>query len=252
VAFGPLGLAMMGQGMSAHQTLDRLLAGDKGREHRQVGLVDARGNPAVFTGAACGEWAGSLTGAHYAVQGNILVSRATVEAMALAYERSKGKLSHRLVDALAAGQKAGGDRRGRQAAALLVVGEEGAYGEHDDRCVDLRVDDAPHPIERLQELLELHRLVFEPPYPEDWVEVKGHIGRQLQRILRRVGMYDGPITGAADQRTLRGLGVLIERENLGGRFQESEGLVDRQAVAFLLHRYAAPDRERRGDRRSAH
>jgi uncharacterized Ntn-hydrolase superfamily protein len=123
------------------------------------------------------------------------------------------------------------------------VGEKGAYGERDDRCVDLRVDDALHPIERLKALLDLHCLVFEPPCADDWVEVEGPIGRQLQLILRRVGTYDGPITGDADRRALRALGALIESENLTSRFQESEGFIDRQAAAFLLKRFGPPDRE---------
>lgn len=241
VSFGPRGLAMMSEGMGAQETLESLLASDDEREHRQVGLVDAQGTPAVFTGTACQKWAGYLTGVHYAVQGNILVGAATVEAMALAYESSRGELAHRLMAALIAGQKAGGDRRGRQAAALLVVGQKGAYGGCDDRCVDLRVDDAPRPIERLEALLELHHLVFDAPGQDDWVEVAGPIGRQLQGILRRVGTYDGPITGDANQRTLRALGALIDRENLGSRYRERDGLIDRQAAAFLLKRFRPVD-----------
>ena len=236
VAFGPLGLEMLSKGMGAEETLDRLLSGDAGRDERQVGLIDAHGTPAVFTGVACQKWAGSLTGAHYAVQGNILVSGATVEAMADAFERSDGELSHRLVTALSAGQRAGGDRRGRQAAALLVVGKEGVYGGDDDRCVDLRVDDAPRPIERLRELLELHSLVFQRPSADDWVAVQGQIGRQFQSILRRAGRYEGPITGDADSYTLHALSALMAAENMAGRFRESQGLIDRRAAAFLLER----------------
>jgi uncharacterized Ntn-hydrolase superfamily protein len=163
--------------------------------------------------------------------------------MARAYEDSQGALSRRLVAALIAGQRAGGDRRGRQAAALLVVGGQSVYGARDDRCVDLRVDDAPHPIERLEALLELHHLIFDPPRPDDWVEVKGPTCRQLQRILRCDGTYDGPATGDADPRTLRALGVLVESENLSERFQEREGLIDRQAAAFLLRKFGPPDRD---------
>ncbi len=244
VSFGPLGLGMMGEGMEAEETLERLLAGDPGREERQVGLIDAQGTPAVFTGGACQAWAGSLTGAHYAVQGNVLVSADTVEAMAEAFEQSEGALSHRMVAALSAGQRAGGDRRGRQAAALLVVGEEGVYGGRDDRCVDLRVDDAPRPIEQLQALLELHCLVFGQPCPGDWVAVQGQIGLEFERILHDAGAYDGPVTGEANPRLLRALGDLIEEENMEARFREREGLIDKRAATFLLKKLG---RGRHGD-----
>jgi len=161
--FGPEGLALMEGGASAPQALDQLVAGDQGRARRQVGVVDARGRAATFTGEECQLWAGGLTGRHYAAQGNILVGSATVEAMAEAFEASQGDLVDRLVSALAAGQAAGGDRRGQQSAALLVVREGGGYGGYNDRAIDLRVDDDPAPIDRLQGLLDLHRLHFQPP-----------------------------------------------------------------------------------------
>ena len=149
-SFGPDGLALMAQGLSAQDALDRLVAGDEGRARRQVGLVDAQGRAATFTGDECHDWAGGFTGTHYAVQGNILVSGATVEAMAKGFEEAGGELADRLVTSLAAGQAAGGDRRGQQSAAVLVVRPEGGYGGFNDRYLDLRVDDDPAPIERLK------------------------------------------------------------------------------------------------------
>jgi uncharacterized Ntn-hydrolase superfamily protein len=224
---------MMAEGLSAQETLDRLLASDDGGEQRQVGLVDAQGNPATFTGAKCLEWAGALTGTHYTVQGNILVSRATVEAMAKAFEDSEGELADRLVASLAAGQKAGGDRRGQQAAALLVVRQKGGYGGLDDRYVDLRVDDAPQPIEQLKVLLDLHHLYFKSPAADDWMTIEGELCQELQRILTYARQYDGPITGYYDERTRRALSTAIGMENLEGRFRETEGMIDKQVVALL-------------------
>ena len=239
VSYGPRGLAMMAEGLSAQETLDRLLASDDDREHRQVGLVDAQGNPATFTGAKCPEWAGALMGTNYTVQGNILVSGATVEAMAKSFEDSEGELADRLVASLAAGQKAGGDRRGQQAAALLVVREEGGYGGLDDCYIDLRVDDAPQPIEQLKALLDLHHLYFKSPATDDWMMIEGELCQELQRIVKYAGHYDGPITGYYDERTRRALGALIGMENLEGRFRETEGMIDKE-VAALLHKKFGP------------
>jgi uncharacterized Ntn-hydrolase superfamily protein len=238
--FGPRGLAMMGEGVSAPEALERLLAEDGEREHRQVGLIDMRGEPALFTGGECMDWAGGLRGTNYAVQGNLLVDGATVEAMAAAFEESAGELADRLVAALAAGQRAGGDRRGQQAAALLVVRENGGYGG-DDRYVDLRVDDAAQPIERLQALLDLHHMTFQAPGAEDWSVIEGQLCRDLQRVLRQAGQYEGPINGCYDERTRQALSGLICMENLTKRFRETEGLIDRQVAAFLGKRWGGAE-----------
>jgi uncharacterized Ntn-hydrolase superfamily protein len=237
VSFGPRGLSLMAQGLSAQETLDRLLATDEKRESRQVGLVDAQGATASFTGAECRSWAGSLCGRHYSVQGNLLFGVATLGAMARTFEEGTGQLADRLVASLAAGQQAGGDQRGQQAAALLVVRDTGSYGEDDDRYVDLRVDDAPHPIDQLQALLDLHHLLYIPPEPDDWASIEGELGRDLQRVLRRAGRYAGPVTGAYDKPTGQALASLMAMENLEEHFQEAEGLIDRRAVVMLLRRY---------------
>ena len=237
VSFGRRGLSLMGKGVSARETLDQLLATDDRRESRQVGLVDAQGATASFTGAECRSWAGSLCGTHYSVQGNLLHGADTLEAMARAFEDGAGELADRLVASLAAGQRAGGDRRGQQATALLVVRAQGSYGQDDDRYVDLRVDDAPQPIDQLQTLLGLHRLLYTPPEPDDWASVEGKVARDLQRVLRRTGHYAGPITGDYDKPTGQALVSLMATENLEVRFRETEGLIDRRAVAMLLRRY---------------
>jgi uncharacterized Ntn-hydrolase superfamily protein len=237
VSFGPQGLALLAQGADAQETLDQLIAADPGRDRRQVGLVDAHGGAATFTGAACHDWAGGITGTHYAAQGNILVSGATVEAMVASFEGSRGDLADRLVEALAAGQAAGGDRRGQQSAAVLVVRHEGGYGGYNDRYLDLRVDDDPRPIEKLKGLVELHHLFFRPPEPGEMVPVEGEMARELQRILRRSGFYDGPITGEYDVPTRQALSTLVGNENFEMRFDEEKGLISSQVVEILRQKF---------------
>lgn len=237
-AFGPQGLALMAQGLSAQEALDRLVAGDEGRARRQVGLVDAQGRAATFTGDECHDWAGGLTGTHYAAQGNILVGGATVEAMARTFEAAQGELADRLVTALAAGQAAGGDRRGQQSAAVLVVRPEGGYGGYNDRYLDLRVDDDPAPIERLKALVELHHLFFKPPAPGEMVAIEGELAREVQHILRRAGYYAGPITGEYDAPTRKATSDLIGNENFEERFDDEKGLISRQVMDALRQKFA--------------
>ncbi len=237
-SFGPEGLALMAHGLSAGEALDRLVAGDEGRARRQAGLVDAMGGAATFTGDECHAWAGGLTGRHYAVQGNILVSGATVEAMAKAFEAARGELADRLVAALAAGQAAGGDRRGQQSAAVLVVRAQGGYGGFNDRYLDLRVDDDPVPIERLQALVDLHHLYFKPPAPGEMVAIQGELAREVQRILHWAGFYDGPITGEYDPSTRKALSDLIGKENFEERFDEAGGLISSQVMDILRHKFS--------------
>jgi uncharacterized Ntn-hydrolase superfamily protein len=236
-SFGPHGLALMAKGLSAQQALEELIAHDEGRERRQVGLVDASGRAASYTGDGCHEWAGGLIGAHYAAQGNILVSAATVEAMARTFEDAGGELADRLVAALAAGQAAGGDRRGRQSAAVLVVREKGGYGGYNDRYLDLRVDDDPEPIVRLQALVDLHHLYFQPPAPGEMVAIEGELAGEVQQILRWAGFYDGPVTGEYDEPTQQALRDLIGNENFEERFDEEGGRISRQVMDILRDKF---------------
>jgi uncharacterized Ntn-hydrolase superfamily protein len=236
-SFGPHGLALMAQGLSAQEALDRLIAGDEGRAHRQVGLVDAQGRAATFTGGECHAWAGGLSRTHFAAQGNILVSSATVEAMVKTFEKAEGELADRLVTALAAGQAAGGDRRGRQSAAVLVVRPEGGYGGYDDRYLNLRVDDDPAPVERLKALVDLHHLFFKPPAPGEMVAIEGDLAREVQHILRWAGYYDGPTTGKYDAPTRKALSALIGNENFEERFDEEKGLISRQVMDVLRQKF---------------
>jgi uncharacterized Ntn-hydrolase superfamily protein len=214
------------------------LAADPGRDHRQVGIVDARGRAATFTGKACMDWAGGLTGKGYAVQGNILVSEATITAMAAGFEVARGELADRLVAALRAGQAAGGDRRGQQSAAVLVVKEKGGYAGFNDRYLDLRVDDSPQPIEQLQTLLELHHLYFKRPDPATLMPIDAALARELERLTRQAGLYSGPATTEYTPALQQALEKLFGVENLEERWQ-ADARIDPVALGHLQKAYPA-------------
>ena len=159
--YGPDGLALLRDGLPADEVARRLTEADDDRAHRQLGVVDGEGRGATYTGESCSEWAGGRVGASYAAQGNILVSEETVDALADRFEATAGEpLAQRLLDCLDAAQAAGGDRRGQQSAALLVVGPEQGYSGLSDTFVDLRVDDHERPLEELRRLFELHQHHF--------------------------------------------------------------------------------------------
>jgi uncharacterized Ntn-hydrolase superfamily protein len=188
--YGPDGLALLREGASAEETVERLTQADEGRDERQLGVVDAHGGSASFTGGGCFAWAGGRTGRDYAAQGNILVSEATVDALAELFEATPGRpLAERLIAALAAAQEAGGDRRGQQSAALLVVKKGGGYAGMSDVLIDLRVDDHPTPIGELERLYRLHQLYFGQTPKEEWVAVDGELGEEIEERLSRLG-YD--------------------------------------------------------------
>ncbi len=240
--FGPEGLAQMAQGRSAEETLAALLAEDPEREKRQVGLVDRQGRAAAFTGSECLPWAGHRVGDGFCCQGNLLVDERTLEAMAETFTGASGELADRLVAALLAGDRAGGDRRGRQSAAILVVREGGGYGGFNDRYMDLRVDDDPDPVARLKDLVELHHLYFGQPRPEDLLPIDAALAREIQRLLRRAGYYSGEITGVYDEATRRALETLFGIENLEERWQPGDR-IDRVAWTFLRRRFGMAEGE---------
>ncbi len=194
--YGPDGLALLREGLGAAEVVERLTAGDEGRDHRQLGVVDARGDGATYTGDACMDWAGGVAGPGFAAQGNILVSEETVAALVAAFATSAGlPLAERLIEALFAAQAAGGDRRGQQSAALLVVERDGGYAGLSDVLVDLRVDDHERPLEELRRLYDAHRLLFGKTPAEEWLDVDDDLAGELRERLARLG-YDGELEGA--------------------------------------------------------
>jgi uncharacterized Ntn-hydrolase superfamily protein len=194
--YGPEGLALLREGLSAEDVVERLTSADDGRDHRQVGMVDAEGRAATFTGSECYDWAGGRTGPGYAAQGNILVSAETVDAMAEAFERTEGKpLADRLLDCLDAAQAAGGDSRGQQSAALLVVEKDGGYANLSDVIFDLRVDDHERPLEELRRLYRLHVAIFGETPREEWLSVDEELAGELRERLAQLG-YEGELEEA--------------------------------------------------------
>jgi uncharacterized Ntn-hydrolase superfamily protein len=189
--YGPEGLALLREGLSAEDVVDRLTSADEERAHRQLGVVDAAGRGATYTGEDCLAWAGGRTGEGYAAQGNILVSGATVDALAETFESSAGKpLAERLLDCLDAAEAAGGDSRGRQSAALLVVERDGGYASLSDVLVDLRVDDHPDPLVELRRIYRMHDALFGSTPREQWLTVDEALRAELDDLLRRAGHAD--------------------------------------------------------------
>ncbi len=231
--YGPRGLDLMARGNTAGQTVEALVSADEDREHRQLGVVDARGQAATFTGSECFHWAGGVTGEHYAAQGNILVGKETVEAMASTYESTAGDLAARLLAALDAGQEAGGDSRGKQSAALLVVREGGGYGGDNDRVLDLRVDDHPDPIRELMRIRDLHTLYFGETRPEDIVAVDGDVRKEVTDALVRFGYIEE--SDAGDEALLDALSDFIRTENFEER-EQRRGYLDRAVLEYIKGR----------------
>jgi uncharacterized Ntn-hydrolase superfamily protein len=194
--YGPDGLALLREGLSADEVVERLTSVDDGREHRQLGVVDDKGRSASFTGVECHDWAGGRAGHGYAAQGNILVSGETVDAIAETFESSEGKpLEERLLDCLDAAQAAGGDSRGQQSAALLVVERDGGYASLSDIVFDLRVDDHQRPLEELRRLYGLHVAIFGQTPKDDWLPVDDELAAELGERLARLG-HEGELNDA--------------------------------------------------------
>jgi uncharacterized Ntn-hydrolase superfamily protein len=190
--YGPNGLELLRQGLSAQEVVDRLTSEDEGRDHRQLGVVDGQGRSASYTGSECMDWAGGRTGEGYAAQGNILVNKETVDALAETFESSSGPLAERLIDCLAAAQEAGGDSRGQQSSALLVVERDGGYARMSDVVVELRVEDHERPIEELRRIYKLHDEIFGKTPRRLWLDVDGELAGELRERLAKLG-YEGEL-----------------------------------------------------------
>jgi uncharacterized Ntn-hydrolase superfamily protein len=229
-AYGPQALELMAQGKSAEEVMELITKDDPDKEMRQVGLIDAEGNGATFTGTYCYDWAGGLTGKHFAAQGNILVDENTVKAMAETFESTEGSLAHRLLQAINAGQQAGGDSRGQQSAALLVVKEKGGYGGYNDRYIDLRVDDHPEPITELIRIYGLQQLYFAKAKPENVVAVEGEVRETVVQHLKRLDYLKGD--PADDEELYKALTAYIHTENFEEREQE-KGKIDLEVLEFM-------------------
>jgi len=229
--YGPAALAALADGLPPAEVAAALVGEDPGREDRQFGIVAADGRAVTFTGARCIGWAGGVAGPGFAAQGNCLAGAGVVDALVATFGATPGHLAGRLVAALRAGEAAGGDKRGRQSAALVIEKRGGGYAGFNDRYVDLRVDDHPAPVEELARLLELHQLYFFAPEPSDVLDVDAALGAELVRELARVGAleyaherFDGAARAA--------LVAFMHVENLENRVRD-DGRIDRQTLDYL-------------------
>lgn len=230
--YGELGLELLERGYTAEETLQALIALDPDHEERQVGIVDASGNGISYTGKNCFSYAGGLSGENFACQGNILANEETVLALKEVFLNSSGTIGERLVKALEAAQNAGGDKRGRQSAALLVVKEKGSYGGYNDRAIDLRVDDHPQPIKELQRLLQLHEMYFQKTKEEEKLPADHDYVERLQKALDKLGYYKGPVHGRFDEETRKSYEQFCGVENFEERMISGNWL-DKNVLAFL-------------------
>jgi uncharacterized Ntn-hydrolase superfamily protein len=232
--YGSDGLKLLGSD-AAPDVLKRLLSADAGRDRRQVGMVDMKGNAVGHTGDACIGWAGHKTGAGYACQGNCLAGEAVVFAMAQTFEAAEGPLYQRLFAALAAGDAAGGDRRGRQSAALKVLREGAGYQGLSDTVLDLRVDDAQNPVDEMRRLIDLHELYF---FTGDCprLTLDGDTLVTLRAVFRKAGRADNFASGWSAELGLA-LDNFIGCENLEERFDLKSRSIDRRALDHLVKLY---------------
>ncbi len=238
-SFGPRGLALLDNGASPDEAVAILTGTDPERDYRQLGIVDARGRSASFTGAKGFDWAGGRCAEHVAVQGNTLTGSAVVDAMLERFRATPGQpLVERLIAALEAGQAAGGDRRGQQSAAVKVVRAGGGYGGHDDRYVDISVYDHPSPIAELSRLYALHRLTYFRSEPEQLVAIDSALATELQALLRERGFLAGGTPGVFDADTRHALHDFMGWENYDERIRD-DGLIDLEVLADMRARHAA-------------
>lgn len=231
VEYGTHGLDLMAKGLPAKEALDELVQKDMNSAVRQVGMVDAKGTSASFTGSECHSWAGGLIGLHFACQGNILVDEKTIESMAYTFQHTEGDLAYRLLQALLAGEQAGGDSRGKQSASLLVVKEGAGYGGNHDRYIDLRVDDHPEPVLELIRIHDLHQLYFKKSAPQDILPIEDELKERLLTYLHTLGFL-AKDEKVSDSELFEALHHYQLIENFDERIQES-GFVDKLVVSFM-------------------
>lgn len=234
LAYGPEGLDLLAAGTDAAGVVTQLTAADEGRDDRQLGVVDASGRAATFTGSSCFDWAGGVAEDGFACQGNILTGPEVVDAMAGAFRATTGELAVRLLAALKAGDDAGGDRRGRQSAALYVAREGGGYGGGVDRAVDLRVDDHLTPVDELARLWRIHSLLFPRPESLEFVPIDGELAGEIRYLLSQLG-YDAGSGGGDepyDARLKDALYEYVGTENLEERWSD-DARVEKRVLEHL-------------------
>jgi uncharacterized Ntn-hydrolase superfamily protein len=243
VRYGIEGLRLLREGTGAPEVVRRLTSADPGRDERQLGVVDRNGIAAAFTGTKCMEWAGHEVGDGFTCQGNILFGPAVVRAMARAYETTPGDVIDRMIAALSAGQREGGDRRGMQSAALLLVKKGAGYGEG-ERWVDLRVDDHPSPIEELKRVFKLYDLtMLSREDPSTLVPIEGETAKALQHDLALLGYYSGRFTGTWDEASRAAFTRFLGEHNFENK--QRDDLKVWPSIVVYLRENAAAEAARR-------
>jgi len=230
--FGTKGLELLELGATPQEVMTIVSRDDPDLQDRQVGIVDTKGRSATFTGKKCFDWAGGRTGPDYAIQGNILVSEATVDAMEKAFLGTKGPLADRLLAAIKAGAEAGGDRRGRQSAALVVVRKGASYDAKSDRYIDISVYDAKDPIAEIFRLYDLQKIHFERSDPRDVIGIAGPDAVYLQKLLAKKGFFKGESDGAWDEASTKALADYMGWENYDVRIRQ-DGKIDRKILDLI-------------------
>jgi uncharacterized Ntn-hydrolase superfamily protein len=230
--FGTKGLELLALGATPQEVLTIVGRDDPDLQDRQVGIVDAKGRSATFTGKKCFDWAGGRTGPDYAIQGNILVSEATVDAMEKAFLATRGALADRLLAAIKAGAEAGGDKRGRQSAALVVVRQGASYDAKSDRYIDISVYDAKDPIAEIFRLYELQKVHFERSDPKDVISIGGADAVYLQKLLGKKGFHKGRTDGVWDETSTNALADYMGWENYDTRIRR-DGKIDRKILELI-------------------
>jgi uncharacterized Ntn-hydrolase superfamily protein len=233
VTYGARALKMLEEGTRPSDAVSKLISDDEQRDVRQFAIVDANGRAAAHTGKECMEWAGHVTGDGFSCQGNILAGKDVVRSMAKAYEETSGDLIEKLFAALTAGQKAGGDRRGQQSAAILVVREKGGYEGFSDRYVDLRVDDSPQPIEELRRVFNVFDVTMLSREPSaNLMPINGIVAKDIQSYLRQLGLYSGPVNGTFNDSTKTALQDFVNMNNFENRMHR-EGYIWKSILEFM-------------------
>jgi len=230
--FGTKGLELLELGATPQEVMTIVSRDDPDLQDRQVGIVDTKGRSATFTGKKCFDWAGGRTGPDYSIQGNILVSEATVDAMEKAFLGTKGPLADRLLAAIKAGAEAGGDRRGRQSAALVVVRKGASYDAKSDRYIDISVYDAKDPIAEIFRLYDLQKIHFERSDPRDVIGIAGPDAVYLQKLLAKKGFFKGESDGAWDEASTKALAEYMGWENYDVRIRH-DGKIDRKILDLI-------------------
>ncbi|MFX1314753.1 MAG: DUF1028 domain-containing protein [Promethearchaeota archaeon] len=222
-SYGPNGLALLEKGLTAEETIQKLIKNDDQKEQRQIGVVDSYGNAASFTGSECFEWAGHMVGKTFSCQGNILASENVIKAMAKAFETTQGDLIEKFLAVLEAGQEAGGDRRGRESAAILIVKEKGAYDGGTDNYIDIRVDEHPTPIKELRKIFEIYDMcLLLRDDPKDIIKLKGKTVKIVKERLKLDGFYSGEIDDKYDDETKKALRNWLGTNNFEVKGRDDE------------------------------